>query len=331
MACENPIRMLNPAYKDDNDRLFWLEYYRKTYKYFGLPDEYIEVPCGKCHSCKKDRLNSWRLRLNAECHRYPDSHFITLTFDDEYLRKFGKHPNKAVRLFLDRLRKYYGKGIKHFIIGEYGERKHRFHYHGILFNCSKLNADELHKIWKYGFVYLGYVNEKTANYVCKYLTKDDKNPNSLVKLPRIIASHGIGESLVDEYKDSPIYTLYKPYITLNNGGKLKLPRYIVDKLYDIEDKIRMKIINSEKPFERFLDGVKYTDELEYIIARKKKFDINVSLGLSEKREEKKSIDTCIAPISFEKNNDPFDYKPLNYIEYQTAQSDFSIKEEKVPF
>lgn len=331
MACENPFRILNPAYKNTNDKIFWLEYYRETYGYIGLPDEYIEVPCGKCLSCKKDRLNGWRLRLNAECQRYSNSHFITLTFDDFFLRKFGKHPNKAVRLFLDRLRKRCGNGIRHFIIGEYGERKQRFHYHGILFNCPKINADELQKVWKYGFVFLGYVNENTANYVCKYLTKDDKNPNSLVKLPRIIASHGIGESFVEENKDSPMVRNLKPYLTLNNGGKLKLPRYIVDKLYDIEDKIVMKIINSEKPFERYLDGVKYTNELEYIIARKKKFDMNVSLGLSEKREEKKSVNTCIAPISFDKNNNPFDYKPLNYIEYQTAKSDFSINEEKVPF
>lgn len=189
----------------------------------------------------------------------------------------------------------------------------------------------MRKVWKYGFVFLGYINEKTANYVCKYLTKEDNNPNSLIKLPRIIASKGIGESFVEENKNSPMKTNLKPYLTLNNGGKLKLPRYIVDKLYDIEDKIIMKIINSEKPFERYIDGVKYTDELQYIIARKKKFDMNVSLGLSERREENKSIVTCIAPISFETNDNPFDYKPLNYLDYQTAQSDFSIKEENVPF
>ena len=101
MACENPLRIMNPRYKKMTpvDRLF---YSRSCFGMDTPLDYYIEVPCGCCQACEKRRMFDFRVRLMYEHAAYPNSAFITLTFNDENLQRFKDDPNKAVRLFLDR-------------------------------------------------------------------------------------------------------------------------------------------------------------------------------------------------------------------------------------
>lgn len=330
MACENPLRMPNPRYKDDQDREFWYLYYRENFGLDHLPDEYIDVPCGKCFSCRKQYQNGWRMRLLAEYKKHPNSVFITLTFDDNNLKRFTYAPNRAVRLFLDRARKALGKQVRHFIIGEYGSKTGRFHYHGILFNVD-LDNMILSKLWKYGFVYIGYCNDKTISYIIKYLVKDSVSPGAK-KVPRLIVSKGIGSNLADELKNEPIKRDCKPYLTYNNSAKVMLPRYIRDKLFTLDELCYMKFLLDISPFKKFLNGKEYSDPVRYKKDLKKYFEKQILLGFSPKPVKKIRSNTAIKPLTLDQvrfldPSDTLDFYSPN--EVRRLESFFEI--DNIPF
>lgn len=291
MSCESPLRVPNPRYAccigADNfnpdkayDGVTIQDYCETFFGYRGRPpDEYIDVPCGTCFSCNRSRLNGWRIRLLSEVNRYPNSIFVTLTFNDKYLRKFQDNPNKAISLFLDRTRKKYGKQIRHFFIAEFGTLKGRIHYHGIIFNApyKSLDPTELAKEWKYGFVYLGWCNEKTCNYIVKYITKDAPKGQ---KVPRVIASKGLGEGYIQVYGNRHIAS-QMPYIRKGNY-RIPLPRYYLTKMWSDYERVQLQIKSMLEPFVRYVDGYKYTDELSYKSALKRYSAKQISIGLSPK-------------------------------------------------
>ena len=91
---------------------------------------------------------------------------------------------------LERIRKKTGKSIKHWFITELGhEKTERLHLHGIVWG---IGIDQLiREKWNYGITYTGnFVNEKTVNYITKYMTKiDEKHPDFTGK---VLCSRGIG-------------------------------------------------------------------------------------------------------------------------------------------
>ena len=325
MSCENPIRLKNPRYRKLEDEVYWRYHFSTLYD-INLPDEYIDVPCGRCLSCRKSKSNSWRIRLLGEYSQYPNSLFITLTFDETNLLRFKDNPNKAVRLFLDRMRKTFdNKSIRHFIIGEYGDRTSRFHYHGILFNVpKKLDKDVLESLWSYGWVYLGWCTQETIHYILKYLTKIDPLTNKQKKIPRLIVSKGIGSSLVDEYKESPMKHNLMPLIVSEKGYKIPLPRYIKSKLYTLDEQEQMIVNNSQRPIEKYLDGVKYLDINEYKKKLKEKFEHNVQLGVSERIERKHYSE--IEPLKMSYISPFDDPEPISV---EILNSNFEV--EQIPF
>ena len=77
----------------------------------------------------------------------------------------------ALRKFLERCRKKTGKSLKHWCVTELGEDRGRIHLHGIFFGNQA--AELVIEKWKYGYVFIGnFVNEKTINYISKYMLKD---------------------------------------------------------------------------------------------------------------------------------------------------------------
>ena len=56
------------------------------------------------------------------------------------------------------------------------EKTERLHLHGIVWGLG--NGEKITKNWKYGITFTGYfVNEKTINYITKYMLKiDEKHP-----------------------------------------------------------------------------------------------------------------------------------------------------------
>lgn len=75
---------------------------------------YVPIGCGKCIECRKQKANSWRVRLCEDIKAYNNGKFITLTFDNEHLQNLCEElqttdvnaiATKAVRRFLERWRK----------------------------------------------------------------------------------------------------------------------------------------------------------------------------------------------------------------------------------
>lgn len=299
MACENPLRIVNPRYKK------WTEAHIRDYsmKWFKMehpPDYQIDVPCGRCHSCEKRRMRDFQIRLLYEYYCYPtNSYFITLTFDQKSLERFKDNPNKAVLLFLDRFRKSVNnnKQIRHWIVPEFGKDTHRLHYHGILFNLPLGDFSNhrlitlLENAWKYGFVDISLIRGDGApRYVSKYVTK---SLSGFSKLPRVISSHGIGSSYLNKenlHFHKPLDGYLRPYI-IKNGYKIPLPRYYADKIFTEEDKVCMLLdrtftdLNGDTEY--IWEGVKYPTEYDYLKARLQTFNDNLQIGLSFKKPTKK--------------------------------------------
>ena len=114
---------------------------------------------------------------------------------------------KIQRLFLERIRKEKGYSIKHWCVTEKGHTNtRRVHIHGLYYATHGETKWQLTKLlyenWIDGYKYYGsYVNEKTINYVSKYMTKkDEDNPDytSIVlcneELEKLIQETGIQES-----------------------------------------------------------------------------------------------------------------------------------------
>jgi hypothetical protein len=92
---------------------------------------------------------------------------------------------KIHRLFLERIRKETGKSVKHWCVTEKGHTNtRRIHLHGLYYAREGQTKWQLTKLlyenWIDGYKYYGrYVNERTINYVSKYMTKKDNKQQTL--------------------------------------------------------------------------------------------------------------------------------------------------------
>lgn len=227
----------------------------------------VPVGCGKCIECMKQKAMNWRVRLHEELRLNEIMLFVTLTFSDEELTKLENDYKElkavtvnntatiSVRRFLERWRKKYGNSVKHWLVTELGEDNGRIHLHGILWtNKSKIEITEL---WKYGFVWIGdYVNEKTINYIVKYLHKP--NPNFKEYTPIVLCSKGIGSNYLNRL-DSKLNTFdfdkTKDYYKTRTGIKLSLPIYYRNKIYDDDEREILWMQRLDKNI-RYVDGQK---------------------------------------------------------------------------
>lgn len=225
----------------------------------GYREPYAAVPCGQCLGCRLDWAADWSVRCEKEAKMWPHNCFITLTYNDDEL-PVGATTRSTVSkrewvLFMKRLRKEYGEGIRFFATGEYGDKNDRAHYHALLFNHHF--PDQLHwrvhhghqlyrsptleRLWPYGFSTIGNVTYQTANYVARYVVKKlrgsiaareylDRDP------PFCLMSRnpGIGASWLDKHS-SDVYP--GGSIIYGENKQRRAPRYF-DKLH-----------SREKPFE----------------------------------------------------------------------------------
>lgn len=217
------------------------------------------------------------------------SGLVTLTFDDDNLKKFSKDTNKAVRLFLDRLRKAYGKQIRHWFVCEFGTLHGRPHYHGILFNVPQELIDgyssdvpghhpSLASRWQYGFVFVGYVSDETCSYITKYVTK---SINGDRVRPRVITSFGIGENYLntDEACLHKIGDKYQPSMLLN-GFPQAMPRYYYDKIFTEVDKQNMVLDRFiHPPVEFSWQGQKFASKFDQVMQRRSTLELTNLLVL----------------------------------------------------
>lgn len=219
----------------------------------GFRDMPVKLPCGQCIGCRLERSRQWAIRCVHEAQLYDRNSFITLTYSDENLPKDASLNVEDWQKFMKRLRKRYGKGVKYFHCGEYGEQFGRPHYHAILFNldfsdkellCRRKDGDlyvseSLERLWTLGHSSIGDVTFESAAYVARYVTKKITGKNALHHYNKIDLQTGeilaerrpeyqtsskaeaIGRAWLEKYMTD----VYPDDFVVLRGKKLKPPRY----------------------------------------------------------------------------------------------------------
>lgn len=154
------------------------------------------VACRKCWQCAENRLNDWAGRCIAESKTATACEFLTLTYGQ--VDGSADHLRAAVLTYSDiqkflKLLRRHGHPCRYLVAGELGEAKGRAHWHLIVFwtgeppsytSKTAKNGDELWylKEWPHGHVDRDKVTYKTVRYVCKYVTKDESDPEAQGKV-----------------------------------------------------------------------------------------------------------------------------------------------------
>ena len=219
-------------------------------------------------------MKAWRVRLHEELRTSKNNYFITLTIDDEnYIKLLDKIKSKydidengykmqnliateAVRRWLENIRSKTKKSIKHWLVTELGQNNtERIHLHGVLFEIEDINL--IMQKWLHGTTWIGqYVNEKTINYIGKYLTKLDKT--HMAYTPIILTSKGIGANYLNRYDSknnkfngTNTNELYKT----RSGHTINLPIYYRNKIYSETEREQLWLNKLNKQ-ERYVLGNK---------------------------------------------------------------------------
>lgn len=128
--------------------------------------------CGQCIHCRANKAREWTTRILLEMFDHGDSIFITLTYNDEHLPHDNNLQKRDVQNFIKRLRKdIQPQKIRYFMVGEYGDRSGRPHYHGALFGIGLMQNERIGKAWSMGFVKIGDLNKNSARYMTGYIMK----------------------------------------------------------------------------------------------------------------------------------------------------------------
>lgn len=109
--------------------------------------------------------------LESLCH--DSSVFVTLTYGPESCPEDGSVSRSDVTAWLCRVRRVFG--ISRFlVVGEYGSRTWRPHYHGLLFGASEDMA--LGSLWGLGNTQVGTVTPSSVRYCTSYVLKKMVSP-----------------------------------------------------------------------------------------------------------------------------------------------------------
>lgn len=248
---------------------------------FGYSDLPVEVPCGQCIGCRLERSRQWAMRCTFEASMHKHNCFITLTYDDANLPCDSSLNLAHFQRFMKRLRKKFGKNIRFYHCGEYGENFGRPHYHAIIFgldfddkylwsvnNGNKLyRSEKLEKLWPYGYSSIGEVTFESCAYVARYIMKKVNGDDADEHYTRIDPDTG------EVYKVKPEYTTMsrrpgiakewfekygddvypKDFVTIR-GKKMKAPKYF-DGLYEVKDPNAFEKLKRK----RKLDSLKHAD------------------------------------------------------------------------
>lgn len=216
----------------------------------------IKCPCGQCMPCRINNRRLWTGRIVMESYCHDKSVFITFTYDPEYLPSDESVSKREAQLLLKRIRKaVYPRKIRYFIVGEYGEKSLRPHYHAVLFGLGLEHKDMLEKCWGKGYVCVGEVTPASASYTCGYCCKkltssDDprlpsgRNPEFTLK------SKGLGKEFILKISETlctrGVSTL--PKVVRISGKFYPLGRYLKGLL--------IKHLHLENIWESHLDELK---------------------------------------------------------------------------
>ena len=264
----------------------------------GVETGYMPFPCGKCPACVRRRVSGWAFRLNKQSEQSNSAHFVTLTYNDEHIKKtkngFETLVKKDVQDFFKRLRKLTKQKISYYAVGEYGDTGERPHYHIILFNA---NPKIVENAWKLnditlGNVHFGDVGDASVGYTLKYISKDKKIPQfngddrqkEFTLMSKGLGAGYLTENMVKWHTKGNIEN--KVYLPLKDGKKAAMPRYYKDKLYDKGQKFRIGVFmraESQKQADELQD--KYGDLYYYKQAEETANDFRRMAKKSKERQK----------------------------------------------
>ena len=202
------------------------------------------VPCGRCLGCMIQKRTEWAMRMTHELSYWPDSAFITLTYDDGHLPDPPTIDKAVIQRFLKRLRKNLDHPIKYFACGEYGDKLGRPHYHAIIFGLSSTDPSDRAAVkaaWPYCDWHnraicqqsIKYVIPQRITYVAKYVNKikfgkmQQAYYDQGLKPPFRLVSSGLGRRWAEDHKDQ-LQRTYK--VRTIDGVQHTLPRYYINRL-----------------------------------------------------------------------------------------------------
>lgn len=183
MPCYSPLEAWRPVKSTRSKNPFIFSYHPEKCSSVS-PD--LTLPCGQCIGCRLERSRQWAVRCVHEASLHKRNCFITLTYNNDHLPEDRGLHYDHFQLFMKRLRKKYGEGIRFYMCGEYGEKLGRPHFHACLFNhdfsdktpwkttetgFKLFRSKELEELWPYGYSSVGAVSFESAAYVARYIMK----------------------------------------------------------------------------------------------------------------------------------------------------------------
>lgn len=222
-------------------------------------NEHGNFRCGKCFPCLTLRKREWMARIIMETKVSSEAYFLTLTYNPEHLPHDPESflptlkPEHTTK-YLKRLRKA-GLTFRYFLVGEYGDKSQRPHYHAILFFKEPAPADieeicfqkwskprkRVQSEESMGFISLKPYKTNDAAYVAGYVLKKslgDHQPNGVhPEFTRMSRRPGLGlgysmENLVDSSRRISEITGDIPRVIRTEGHILPLDRTVQRKLRD---------------------------------------------------------------------------------------------------
>lgn len=169
----------------------------------------LPCACGRCMPCRVNKKRNWTFRLELEAQKHTENCVVTLTYNDLNLSEGGNHDPVHAQKWLRKLRKILApKKIRYFLVGEYGKKYHRPHYHAILFGLSPDVAGGpitingrigglVKETWPYGNILVDKCDAKgiayVAGYVTKKLTSEERESRGVIpEFTRMSLRPGIG-------------------------------------------------------------------------------------------------------------------------------------------
>lgn len=249
----------------------------------GYRDKPQKVPCGKCVGCHLEYSRQWAMRCVHELQQHTFSSFITLTYEDDQLvwHEGAKRPTlhpRDLQLFWKRLRKEYGKGIRYFAAGEYGDVTGRPHYHAIVFGHDfpdkkfhsfkngyiEYRSRALNDLWGHGDCAIGSATFESCAYVARYVLKKKygqaadyyDSEKILPEFVRMSRRPGIGADWYEKFQDD---VFPHDYVVIRGGIKCRPPKFYTNRYekshpLDIEQIKEERKIQASKKWRENIDA-----------------------------------------------------------------------------
>lgn len=199
--------------------------FERVFSYYDK-SQFLEIPCGKCESCQKNYRFQWSIRCLYESLLYPESYFLTLTYDDDHIKYATDNDLKK---FIKALRNN-GQKIRYFACKEFGLKTNRIHFHAILFGVklkdlkyynNHYESNYLKGFWHHGNIQIMKFDSGCAFYIAGYVKKKED------KTTRLYMSQGLGKDAYQLAHESGKAFYVK-------GQKLPLHIKALDKLLGYE-------------------------------------------------------------------------------------------------